>query len=360
MGVPIRNVYYLLCYAWDWLEARTLVSVDALQGNRVENLLGKVLEDGVTHLIRGGLDRGYVTRDEEERRIRGKVLLLETMGRCLLQQGRVLCTVDDLSHDVAHNRVIKAAMTAMLDVESLDNRIAVGLRNHCRRLHDVSDVPLSAEAFRQVQLHRNVARYGFLMNVARLVAECFMPDVNTGELKFHPFTASEQAMGSLFERFVRNFLRREQDDYSVSAVKVPWDLDSAVGSDPSWLPEMRTDITLSSPPHRVVIETKFYATTHQSHHGGRTLISSHLYQLLTYLNNLSAHGGGRPVGVLLYAGSGLGVPLQYRIGGHIVLIRNIDLNCEWEQIHRSLLNLTKELSAISADLVPPRAVRALS
>ncbi len=59
MAVPVQNIYYLLCYAWNRLEARDLVDVDAVPGNRVANLLGKVLQDGVANLIRRGFDRGY-------------------------------------------------------------------------------------------------------------------------------------------------------------------------------------------------------------------------------------------------------------------------------------------------------------
>lgn len=97
MAVPIRNVYYLLCYAWDRLEARNLVDVDAVPGNRVENFLGKVLQEGVAHLIRRGLDRGYVPIDEEGRRLREKLLLSETVARVLLPRGRIACRMDDLS-----------------------------------------------------------------------------------------------------------------------------------------------------------------------------------------------------------------------------------------------------------------------
>src|SRR5688572_4691481 len=100
MSVSVQNIYYLLCYAWDRLEARSLVDASAIPGNRIENLLGKVLLDGVAHLIRSGFDRGYVTFEETSRRLRGKVLLTETVGRSLLQQGRVACQMDDLSHDV--------------------------------------------------------------------------------------------------------------------------------------------------------------------------------------------------------------------------------------------------------------------
>ena len=61
MSVTVQNIYYLLCYAWDRLEARNLVDVTSIPGNRIENLLGKVLHDGVAHLIRSGFDRGYVS-----------------------------------------------------------------------------------------------------------------------------------------------------------------------------------------------------------------------------------------------------------------------------------------------------------
>jgi 5-methylcytosine-specific restriction endonuclease McrBC regulatory subunit McrC len=47
------------------------VDVDAAPGNRVENLLGKLLHDGVANLIRRGFDRGYIAREEDSRRLRG-------------------------------------------------------------------------------------------------------------------------------------------------------------------------------------------------------------------------------------------------------------------------------------------------
>src|SRR5262249_19799330 len=97
MAIPIQNICYLLCYAWDRLEARDLIQVGGVPGGRVENLLGKVLEAGVAHLIRRGLDRGYVESEEEGRRLCGKLLLSHTLGRCLLPAGRVACAVDELS-----------------------------------------------------------------------------------------------------------------------------------------------------------------------------------------------------------------------------------------------------------------------
>jgi 5-methylcytosine-specific restriction enzyme subunit McrC len=343
MAVPVQNIYYLLCYAWNRLEARDLVDVEAIPGNRVENLLGKVLQEGVSNLIRRGLDRGYIAFEEDGRRLRGKLLLSDTVKRSLLPQGRVVCHFDDLSYDVPHNRVIKAAMRALIGVPELDSDIRTALRDHCRRLHTVSDVELTPAAFRQIQFHRNVARYSFLVNIAQLVARSFFPDGKTGQRRFRPFTASEQAMGLLFQAFVRNFLQREQDIFKVSAPKVPWDLTRETSSDPTWLPEMHTDVVLTSPWQRVVIETKYYATPYQSHHGSKKVISGHLYQILTYLEHFVADNGPKPVGVLLYARAGDGWRLRYQLRGHTLLVHTLDLDCEWREIHRSLLGLAHEL-----------------
>jgi len=343
VAVPVRNIYYLLCYAWDRLEARELIDVGSVPGNRIENLLGSILCHAVADLIRRGLDRGYVSFEEEGRRLRGKLLLSEVIKRSMLRRGRVVCNVDELSHDVPHNRLIKAAMAALISLTELDRELRVTLRSLRRRMDTVIDIDLSTAAFRSVQLHRNIVRYAFVVNVCSLIARSLLPDEKTGSKRFHPFTASEQEMGLLFQAFVRNFLHREQDIFQVSGRSVPWDVDPADGSNCAWLPQMLVDVLLTNSDRRVVIETKYYATPYQKRHGTRTLISNHLYQILTYVSQLHATPGPAPVGVLLYAGAGEQQRLDYRIGRHELLVRSVDLNRDWRDIHRGLIAFAHEL-----------------
>jgi 5-methylcytosine-specific restriction enzyme subunit McrC len=270
-------------------------------------------------------------------------MMAESVKRTLIPRGRVACRVDELSYDVPHNRVLKAAMRALIGLPSLDRNIRSGLNALCGRLGEVTDIDLTPSVFRRVQLHRNIARYSFLVNVAELVARSFVPDERTGKRRFRPFTASEQEMGLLFEGFVRNFLRREQDHFHVSARKIPWDIDVETSSDPAWMPEMRTDVMLSHTETRIALEAKYYASPYQRRHGTKKLISAHLYQLLTYLSQLRAIDGPDPMGVLLYAGAGEQQRLDYRIGDQPVLVRSLDLNREWREIHRDLLSIAEEL-----------------
>jgi 5-methylcytosine-specific restriction enzyme subunit McrC len=343
MAITVQNIYYLLCYAWDRLEERNLVAVRSVPGGRVENLLGVALRDAVGRLIRRGLDRDYRAFEEDTRRPRGKILMSQTARRMLLPRGRVACQVDELTHDTPHNRVIKAAIAALVELPTLDHRLRNALLDHRRRLHQVADVNLMPSAFRHLQHHRNVASYGFVVNLCRLVAASFLPEPGSGGRRFHPFTADEREMGHLFQAFVRNFLRREQEVFEVSAPKVLWNV--SPGPSSAWLPEMQTDVVLRNAASRIVIEAKYYATPYQSRFGSRKLISAHLYQVLTYLSQMAGTPGPEPIGVLLYAGRLEEERLSYRVGGRTLLVRSIDLSREWPEVHRQVLALAEELEA---------------
>ncbi|MCA9720136.1 MAG: hypothetical protein KC468_36065, partial [Myxococcales bacterium] len=107
-SVPLRNVYYLLCYAWKRHRERDLVETDALEGTQGAALIAKIIHDGVTHLLRRGLDRGYRTFVDETSQPRGKLLVNATVQRGLLQHGRVVCEQDELTRDILNNQLLLA------------------------------------------------------------------------------------------------------------------------------------------------------------------------------------------------------------------------------------------------------------
>ena len=70
--IPIQNIYYLLCYAWDKLDQGDIVDVSHLQSTELIDLFAFVLNDGLIHLSRLGLERGYVIKQEEISGLRGR------------------------------------------------------------------------------------------------------------------------------------------------------------------------------------------------------------------------------------------------------------------------------------------------
>ena len=111
--IPIANIYYLLCYAWEHVEESDVVRLDEVgELERVHDLLGKVLAEGTFRLIRSGIDRGYREVSEDIAGIRGKIDVGETVKRALRSRGQVACTFEEMSHDVLHNRILRSTLRA--------------------------------------------------------------------------------------------------------------------------------------------------------------------------------------------------------------------------------------------------------
>lgn len=341
MLIPIRNIYFLLCYAWDRLEEGCFVHVQQDECKSYADLFARVLESGVIHLLKRGLDRGYVTEEEDTSCLRGKFDVSTTIKHNCLQQARGHCLFDTLSYDVTHNRIIKTTIGRLVRCDDLDPILRNRLLGVYRRLHDIAAIDLSPNVFGRVTLHRNNAYYGFLLNVCRLIYDCLLIDETTGTAKFRDFVRDEAAMARLFERFVYNFFDREQDLFQVKSERIDWQGVTAQEEHLAFLPTMRTDVSLISKDRHIVLDTKYTVNTLQSFHASETIKSSNLYQLFAYLKNFQRlEKGGRQVeGILLYPTVSKTLDLEYVIQGHRIRIATVDLNSTWKDITKRLLGL---------------------
>src|SRR5688500_14034790 len=123
--IPVQNIYYLLLYAWNRLPEGKTVNVSGVTSPDLPNLLAKVLLEGTRHLLRRGLDRDYIGRDEDLTRPRGRLLLSDTINRGLLSRVQLACNTDDLSHHVLQNSILKTTIEQL----SKTNEIEPSLRD---------------------------------------------------------------------------------------------------------------------------------------------------------------------------------------------------------------------------------------
>ena len=340
--IPISNVYYLLCYAWDHVEESDVVRLDEVgKLRRVQDLMGKVLAEGSFRLIRRGIDRGYQEVHEDIAGIRGKILAGETAKRALRSRSRVACTFEEMSHDVLHNRILRSTLKSLLRIPDLDSDVATSVRNAYARLDGVSTVSLSRRLFKRVQLDRNRKYYRFLLSVCRLIHEQLLPDEASGDARFADF--SEEQMENLYERFIIEFYRREQSIYRVnrSGRSIRWVDDGTDEYQRLKIPRMEADVILESPKRRIIMDAKFYRQALSARFGTSKLRSSHLYQLLAYLRNreATAEPGPQHEGMLLYPTVNENVRVAVRLEGFLVSARSIDLGQPWQNIHADMLDL---------------------
>jgi 5-methylcytosine-specific restriction enzyme subunit McrC len=341
--IPVRNIYFLLAYAWDRLEESGVATVSDEDFRNVADLFAKVLAGGVRRLLRRGIDRGYQEVCDTVPAIRGKLGFTESLRSNAFSHGRAFCCFAELTGDTLHNRILAETMRRLLRAEGLDRGLAGELRDCLKRMGLLTPLKLSSSVFGRVQLHGNNAFYAFLLDVCRLVYDSLAVDEATGRHRFRDFLREDGPMARLFEKFVFNFLRREQQEFQVTARKIDWaDTDGSPES-LEMLPGMRTDVFLTSPARRIVIDTKYYRAPLQSSFGRDTVRSGHLYQLYAYLRNLNlCEPGPAPIeGVLLYPLVDQRLSLDYSIQGHHIRVRMIDLAADWQELSRAALDIVR-------------------
>lgn len=341
--IPIANLYYLLSYAWDHrLSEAELVSVDADSCPDLNNLFARVLAAATHRLLRGGLDRSYLSIEEETPRIRGRIDFSASEKKQTRTRGKLVCTYDELSPDVLHNRIVKATLRLLLSdtVVKLETRRA--LRKALDGFAEVGDLRVTAHHFHRVQLHRNNRSYRFLLHLCELIHGSLLPDKSVGApRRFRDFTRDEKLMAKVFEDFVRNFARRHLEGAVVSAMHIDW-LASDLGEGTrATLPRMITDVTVSWPGRKLILDCKYYQEALVSHYDALRFRSGNLYQLNAYLTNKAAAPGWEETeGMLLYPSNGYHLDHRFTLHGrHHVSIRTIDLQQPWTEVEASLMDL---------------------
>jgi 5-methylcytosine-specific restriction enzyme subunit McrC len=344
MTIPIRNVYYLLCYAWGHLEEADLVDRDSLgKLDRVQDLLGKVLAEGTFRLVRRGIDRGYREITAEVGGVRGKLQLGAMATTAVRAKSRTICTFEEFSADVLHNQILRSTLKHLLDYGAIDATIRRDVALAYKKLDGISTVPLNQRLFRRVQLSRNQRMYHFLLSTCQLVVDSTLIDESTGASSFYDFRQDGKRMWKVFEDFILEFYRIEQKKYRVRGQQlVSWH--GAVGATPTdegFLPEMHPDIVLESPERRIILDTKYYKSPLSRYWGAEKIRTDNLYQLLTYLENRQYVLPSGPLheGVLLYAAVDRDLRIDVSVRGFRIQARTVDLNRPWQEIHGELLDV---------------------
>ena len=345
--IPILNVYYLLCYAWRHVQERDTKRLASLADlSTVQDLLGKVLAIGVNHLVRRGIDRGYVERREDLAGIRGKLAVSETAKRALRSRARAACDFEELSVDILPNRILRTSLRSLLNPRiPLERSIRGEVRSAYRRLDGVSRVRLKRNTFSQVQLGGQRRLYHHLLSVCWLLYRSSMVDEKTGHTAFRDFRRDKATMWRLFEDFVIGFYEREQRVYRVNpgGRRIHWvDASAKDDANRARIPVMEADVILESPERRIILDTKFYRDALARGRGSGTgkLHSNNLYQLLAYLRNRQATrpDGARHEGVLLYPQvDEESLRAEIWLEGFRIQARSVNLDQDWRLIHDEML-----------------------
>jgi 5-methylcytosine-specific restriction enzyme subunit McrC len=340
--IPIKNLFFILCYAWGRLDEGELVSASVDEVSTPQDLLARILINGSNRVLKDGLDRGYLQLAEESSSLRGKIDFSTSISRLLFEQAKAATFVDELSHNILHNQILKTTLLSLSNSDLVDAKLRSELARLVRKFNDVDLIRLTASVFKRVQIHQNNSFYAFLTNVCELVYLQGTPNSAQGDLRIRDFSRDEVKMRKVFQDFLFNFYKLNQKEYSVSSERLTW---GAFGDEDALklLPNMYTDVSLSSPTRKIILDAKYYAEAFQSNWGKQSFHSSHLYQLNSYLDAAQrASDCHRQLdGVLLYPATNDEFTFKFELRSHSITVAALDMRLDSKLISLRLFDLLK-------------------
>jgi 5-methylcytosine-specific restriction enzyme subunit McrC len=321
-------------------EGKALV-VGAGDGPNAAEFFARVLLNGTRLLLRRGLERGYRATDDELSTLRGRVLLGPSYRKMLLQQGKAVCSYDELGHDTLNNQIVKATLECLCKVTELDRELRFSIFDFLSRFEDVASIRLAKSDFQKITVHRNNSYYDLVLKLCELIHGQLFPIEHGSRFRFANVIDNETRMSAVFEEFVRVFYQTELREFdSVKREDIRWDAVAMDDLHASYLPKMQTDVTLRSKDRTIIVDAKFYKSVFSAFRGSEKIYAANLYQMFSYLRNSgAANFWPRPEGLLLYPSSSESVTLDYELGGHGVRIATVDLHVEWRKIEERLRQL---------------------
>lgn len=344
MQIPIENIYYLLCYAWNKLDEKKRINVSIDDKTELLDLFAKVLINATKMLLKRGIDKNYIDHTEELAGVKGKIQISQTLKSNLLFKQRTICAFDDFSANIISNRILVSTIYRLTRTKGLDKQLKNELVSLQRMLSEIDQIEITNSLFKQVRLNRNNRFYGFVMNVCQIIYESTFPSEEHGKYKFSDFTRDDNKMNQLFEAFIRNFYKIEQQKYkTVKKETIRWQFDNTDNESYQYLPQMETDITLENEDEKIIIDAKFYRETMTVNYDKEIIKSANLYQLFSYLLN-QQDGSSKTQnakGILLYPTIETDYNLNFKYYNHNIQIRTVNLNSNWRKISSRLKQIVE-------------------
>lgn len=349
--IPIKNLFYMLCYAWNVLAVMDDIKVGSDDFDDAYSLLARVFSFGIGKLIRSGFHRSYVENTEELSTLRGKIAVQSSLNAISMKRKELVCTYDDYSENDIFNQILKYTIDSLLKQPNVSANTKKELKKQRAFFLGIDSKAPTKVNRQKLIFNRNNVTYKLLINIAVMLYDNTIVNENDGRNTFKDFFRQEQ-MHKVFELFILNFysIHLEKSTYHVHAPKINWHITENatdiwggafdVDIDPG---DRRTDIVVENKVLnlQMIFDAKYYKKTlveaYMNSDEQRTR-TGHLNQVRGYL--IDSEFPGPKVGALLYpmVNNDLKRGKIHPIEETPIIIKTINLNADWRDIEADMLD----------------------
>ena len=337
----VKNIYYMLCYSFygDLLNEKDEAELGSEAFDNVYNLFSLLLCLILKKEIKKGLHREYINTIDEIGTIRGRININETINNSSLTKKKVVCEYDDYNENCLLNRVIKTTMYYLIKSNKIGVTTKESLKKILNYFNKVDLIEIKSIKWDQIRFNRNNMSYKYVTDLCKLILNGLIVSDKNGNNKFKEFL-DDTRISAIYENFIKEYYRKHYPELNACSKKL------YLTNKPltSFIPMMKTDITLSYDNRMLIIDAKFYnKILRENYLNGRckTISNNNLYQILTYVDNQDPLKIGNVYGMLLYAQTNgdPSVSITDTLNQHKIMVRTLDLNEDWYNIKNRLNNI---------------------
>jgi len=348
-GIPIRNVWHMLMYAWNELQDLSRWKAEIESAPTLDALLATILSGLLMQRLRIGLGCQYRKEEGRIRGIRGQIDFTKSLNRLAFQNGQAHCHFYAHLPNVPMNQIVRSTLADLSifgNFERDATRLRHELRSIVRQFDNIDLIELKPSIVRREQLMRHDPDYRLMLSICYLVALRRMPTESSGTEVSPGLDRDLLTMHKVFEVFVANFYKSRLQGWSVKP-QATWKWPAT--GDCQFLPTLKPDLVLhhKASGQITILDTKFTAKCLTAGQwGNETFDRNHVFQIYGYLRSQehrSVHYQAS-TGVLLYPTVGRRISEGVYLHGHNVRWESIDLSTTWNQVESDLLTLITEFT----------------
>ena len=335
-GILIRNIYYMLAYAFQELRQNNYAEIEGESFDDIYDLFAEILARGISYQLKQGLYREYVAQNESMQTVRGKIDINGTIRQRMRNSQQIACCYDELSENNTYNQILATTASILIRHSDVKKEKKSQLKKLMLFFQNVQQIDLHAIRWNTLSFDRNNKNYRMLLYLCYFIVSEWLMTTDEGKYKMREF--SDDHMCRLFEKFVLEYYKKHHPETKARAAQIGCNIVEDA-TDTSVLPIMQSDVLLSLGERTLIIDTKYYSKIMQEQFGKETLRNNHLYQISTYVNEYDRDHLHNVDGMLLYAKTkdadfdDAQITLR---DGYTLYIRTLDLNTDFETIKKRL------------------------
>ncbi|MCR5847663.1 MAG: 5-methylcytosine-specific restriction endonuclease system specificity protein McrC [Lachnospiraceae bacterium] len=339
-GIYIKNIFYMLSYAFQVLKQDTYKDVEVEEFENVEDMFAAILSTGLSRQIKQGLYREYAIKEDNTSSPHGKIVMSGTIKNYQQKRRLIDCEYDELSVDNLYNQILKTTIWYLIRQENVKKKRKDLLKQQLILFDGIKIISNLDIRWDALRFTKNNQEYRMLLNICYFVFNGLVLTTEKGSKKVVSYI-DEQKMHALYEKFILGYYRYHYPDLNANPDCISWATDDGIVS---YLPNMITDITLKKNGKVLIIDAKYYGSMMASNYDVVTYRSANLYQIFSYVKNWDRDSTGNVSGMLLYAKTSETVQpnMTYQMNGNTISVKTLDLNCPFSYLAETLNKIVEE------------------